>query len=97
MCQFNYNIFHFQIFHKIWNGTPVFWSLLDLVSAVLVFAVFSWNVTPANNEGRLYTVRVWRVHIMGRKVQAALTSHGGCALQLANIKKGLNSNQDLRN
>jgi hypothetical protein len=54
MCQFNYNIFHFQIFHKIWNVTPVFRSLLDLVSAVLVFAVFSWNVTPANNEGRLY-------------------------------------------
>ena len=32
--------------------TPVFRSLLDLVFAVLVFALFLWNVTPANNKGR---------------------------------------------
>ncbi len=41
-------------FQKIRNGTPVFRSLLDSVFAVLVLAVSSWNVTPANNEGRLY-------------------------------------------
>jgi hypothetical protein len=40
----------FLIF-SIWirNQTPDLRLLLDLV-----FAVFSWNVTPANNEGRLY-------------------------------------------
>ena len=27
---------------------------MDLLLAVLVFEVFSWNITPANNEGRLY-------------------------------------------
>ncbi len=42
------------IYIKTRKGTPVFGSLLDLVFAVSVFAVFSWNVTPANNEGRLY-------------------------------------------
>ena len=46
------DLFHFGI--EIRNGTPVFRSLLDLLFAVLVFAVFSWNVTPANSEGRLY-------------------------------------------
>jgi hypothetical protein len=35
------------------NLTPLFRSLLDLLSAVLVFALYSWNGTPANNEGRL--------------------------------------------
>jgi len=45
----------FPVLTKSRNRTPVLRSLLDLVSAVLVFAVFSWNVTPANNEGRLYT------------------------------------------
>jgi len=36
------------------TGTPVFRSFLDLLIAVLLNALFSWNVTPANSNGRLY-------------------------------------------
>jgi hypothetical protein len=47
-----YLFWHFSA--KCRNVTPVFRSLLDLVFEVLLFEVFLWNVTPANNEGRLY-------------------------------------------
>ena len=55
MSKYQYKFRSFSM--KIRNGAPVFKSLLDLVFAVLLFAVFSWNVTPANNEGRLYFIK----------------------------------------
>ena len=37
---------------------------VPLLFAVLVFAGYSWDVTPANNEGRLYINNIYRVQLV---------------------------------
>ncbi len=43
-----------SFYPKIWNPSLVLPILLDFLSANSVFAVFGWNVSTANYEGRLY-------------------------------------------
>jgi len=50
-CAFVYSFLIF--FDKIEEQNPCFRPFLDLEFADLVFAVFSWNVTPAKSEVRL--------------------------------------------
>ena len=39
---------------KYWNLSPNFPIVLDFLYANSAFAVFAWNVSTANYEGRLY-------------------------------------------